>query len=99
MFIQSSSIIHASNLDRVYMKVIMAVLIDKSMSNRSVMLGPVLRCSSTRLTSQQLVYLGGGGLSINMARASSFISGNSPSDMPPTPTFCPAIALEYPHIA
>ena len=85
-----------SNLDRVKMKVIVAVLTDKSMSDRSVKLGPVSRCSSTLLTSQQSVYLGRGGLSINMACASCFISVNSPSDMPPTLMCCFAIALQYP---
>ena len=38
-----------SNLDKVKMKVIVAVLIDKSMSDKLVRLGPVLRYLSTRL--------------------------------------------------
>ena len=61
-----------SNLERVKMKVIVAVLTDKSMSDRSVKLGPVSRCSSTPLTSEQSVYLGNGGLSINLARQSFY---------------------------
>ena len=87
-----------SNLDKVKMKVIVAVLIDKSMSNKLDKLGLVSRCSSTWLTSQQLVYLESGGLSINMARTSRFISGIMPSGVLSTPMCCFAIALRYPQM-
>ena len=45
-----------------------------------------MRCFSTLLTTRQSVYLGSGGLSINMACVNRLISCNSPSDVHPTPT-------------
>ena len=90
--------VHISNIDNVNMKVIVAVLIDKSMSNRSVRFCLVSRSSSTQLTSQQSAYLGSGGLSINITRPSRFISGNGPSDKAPMAMCCCAIALRYPQM-
>ena len=42
-----------ANLDKVKMKVIVAIWMDKSMSERLVRLGPASRYSITWLTSQQ----------------------------------------------
>ena len=80
------------------MKVIVAVLIDKSMSNKLDKFGLVSRYSSTCLTSQQSVYLGSSGLLMNMACTSCFIFVIIPSGVPSTPMCCFAIALRYPQM-